>query len=427
MRFPFFNNQTSATAPPEAKRSRGWGLHFNNLTRASWMDRNYDNFAKEAYQINVIAYSAINRIANAVASIEWQVRTPDGKDHDEHPFLDLLKRPNPAHSGAEWWRIRIGYLLLSGNLYDERVDDSKGRPKELWPLRPDRMTIVKGTSGLPAGFVYKVGQQKISFPANEITGGGPIRHTKLFHPTDDWYGMSPIEAAAYSIDQHNESMSWVQALLQNSARPSGAMIVDAEEPLSDDEFARIKTEIDTFYSGSQNAGRPMLLEGGLDWKQMGMSPMDMEILKTKESAARDVSLAFGVPPLLLNIPGDNTYANYREARLGFYEDTILPFLEYQVAEINDWLGSAFGGAILRPNKDKIEAIADKRQKQWEMADSSDDITLNESRRMKGLPPLPAPLGDTLMLELRAQTKGRKDPQAEAEAEELIKEAAYGPS
>ena len=167
----------------------------------------------------------------------------------------------------------------------------------------------------------------------------------------------------------------------------------------------------------------MLLEGGLDWKQMGLSPMDMEILRSKEASARDISLAFGVPPLLLNIPGDNTYANYREARLGFYEDTILPFLKYQVEELNDWLSPAFGGAKLQPNKDKIEAIADKRMKQWEMADNSDDITLNESRAMKGLPPLAEPLGSTLMVELRSKVKGRAEP--DAETEEVLKEFVYG--
>lgn len=420
----------SRTLPPvsgnaEQKSSRGWAIHYTGLNPVQWSDRNYAAFAKEAYRLNVIAYSAINRIANAVSSIEWQVRLPSGEVLYKHPYLDLISRPNPQMSGSEWWRARISYLLLSGNLYDERVDGSGGKPMELWPLRPDRMKIIEGPKGLPRGFVYQVGQQRISYSADPITGVGPIRHTKLFHPTDDWYGMSPIEAAAYAVDQHNESMTWVQALLQNAARPSGALVVDKEAGLTDEEFNRLKNEIESKYSGSDNAGRPMLLEGGLDWKAMGLSPMDMEILRTKESAARDVSLAFGVPPLLLNIPGDNTYANYREARLGFYEDTILPFVGYQVDELNDWLSPAFGGARLEPNKDKIEAIADKRMKQWEMADSSDDITLNESRQMKGLPPLPEPMGSMLMVEVRAKAKPATAPVQEEDVQETVKKLVYG--
>lgn len=421
--FNFFNR----SGAPEQKRSKGWALHFQNRLGAVWTTKNYRNFAKEAYENNVIAYSAIQRIANAVASIEWIVELPDGSTTDQHPYLDLIRRPNPAQSGAEWWRTRIGYLLISGDLYDERVDNTRGLPQELWPLRSDRMKILPGASGMPRGFVYQVGQEKRTFPANEINGRGPIRHTKLFNPLDDWYGMSPISAGTFAIDQHNESMTWIQALLQNSARPSGALISKLEEPLTDDEFSRIKNEIETQYSGAANAGRPMLLEGGLDWKQMGFSPMDMEILRSKEAAARDISLAFGVPPLLLNIPGDNTYANYREARLGFYEDTILPFLKYQTEELNDWLSDDFGGARIVPNKDRIEAIADKRMKQWEMADNSDDITLNESREMKGLPPLPAPLGNMLMIELRSRSKaaGQPSPEDEEDVAETVRGFVYG--
>lgn len=410
----------------EEKRSKGWSLHYTGPQAAAWTmgKKNYASYAREAYELNVIAFSAINRIANAVASIEWEVEV-NGERLSSHPYLDLLRRPNPQQSGAEWWRTRISYLMISGNLYDERVDDTRGRPRELWPLRPDRMTIEKGSTGLPRGYVYKVGQEATRFPANPINGESNIRHTKLFSPLDDWYGMSPISAAAYCVDQHNEAMTWMQALLQNSARPSGALVVDNETSLSDEQFVRLKTEIDTQYTGATNAGRPMLLEGGMDWKQMGLSPEDMSILRTKESAARDISLAFGVPPLLLNIPGDNTYANYREARLGFYEDTILPFLRYMVEEMNDWLSESFSGAQLRPNVDKIEAIADKRQKMWEMADNSDDITLNESRAMKGLPPLPEPLGTMLMTEVRNLGKAQEAPATDEEVVKQIREFSYG--
>jgi len=409
------------------KASRAFSIHFQNMQTAQWTPRRYGAFAKEAYQFNVVGYSAINRIAWAVSSIEWEA----WKDDEQlfgHPLLDLLKRPNPMQSGPDWWRTRISYLLLSGNMFDERVLDSAGLPKELWPLRPDRMTILKSTTGMPSGFDYKVSQNTIHFDADPITGDSPILHTKLFHPFDDWYGMSPIEAAAYSVDQHNQSMNWVQSLLQNSARPSGALIVDKDTNLSDDEYKRLKLEVEKKYAGSENAGRPMLLEGGLDWKAMGLSPMDMEILKTKESAARDISLAFGVPPLLLNIPGDNTFANYREARLGFYEDTILPFVKYVVSEFNQWLAPFYEGVEIRPNKDKIEAIADKRTKMWEMADNSLDITLNESRAIKGLDPLPAPMGDMLMAEVRSMALRQEEPNGANSAdvnEEVIKELAFG--
>lgn len=404
--------------PPETKASRALALHFFDL-RARWSSRNYDSFSREAYKYNVIAFSAINRLSSAVSSVEWMVSI-NGKTTTDHPLLDLINRPNPKQSGPAWWRDRIGYLMLSGNLFDERVVFGN-KIVELWVPRPDRFSITPSSTGLPSAFEYKVGNKTRIFPADKITGESDILHTKLFNPLDDLFGMSPIEAAAYSVDQHNETSKWLQGLLQNSARPSGALVVDKELGLSEDEYERLKQEIEKQYSGGENAGRPMLLEGGLDWKQMGLSPMDMEILKVKETSARDISLAFGVPPLLLNIPGDNTYANYREARLGFYEDTVLPLIDYLCESFSHWTDPFFPGAVLVPNKDKIEAIAQKREQMWKMADESDDLTLNESRALKGYDPLPDPLGSMLMSEVR---KGMQQESPDA-VEDQLKKLGYG--
>lgn len=416
-------------APTAQKQSQAWSTHMLfGQKPAAWSSRRYDAFSREAYQYNVIANSAINRLCKAISSIQWKVELPDGSQTTSHPVLDLLARPNPAQSGPEFFNSFMGYLMLSGNSYIEGVT-SGSRLIELWPLRPDRMEVLPSKTGLPSGFRYKTGQQSRSWPADEITGMSLINHTKLFHPTNDWYGMSPIEAAAYGVDQHNEGMKWVQSLLQNAARPSGALVMSADNALTDEEFSRLKHEIEQNYSGAENAGRPMLLEGGLDWKQLGLSPMDMEVLKAREMAARDISLAFGVPPLLLNIPGDNTYANYREARLGFYEDTVLPLIRFIIADLNHFLSPYFPGAKIIPDVDAIEAVAEKRMKMWAMADASDDITLNESRKMKGLEPLPDPLGSTLMSEIRSLGRGTAGdspaPELTKSVADHIEELVYG--
>jgi HK97 family phage portal protein len=189
-------------------------------------------------------------------------------------------------------------------------------------------------------------------------------------------------------------MAWLQALLQNSARPSGALTLKDGATLADDAFNRLKAQIEEQFSGSRNAGRPMLLEGGLDWKQMGLSPTDMGIIEAKASAARDIALGFGVPPMLLGIPGDNTYSNYAEARLAFWEDTVLPLLQLILADWNAWLGARYGVEI-RADVDQIPAIAEKRRELWEMADKSNDLTINERRAMKGYEPIPG--GDVLLV------------------------------
>ena len=361
----------------EVKASAAGVVMVRNPGRPVWTPRNYESFANVAYAKNVIAYSAINRIASAVASVEFEVWQGD-KELSAHPMLDLIAQPNQRQSFPEFVREKVGYHLIAGNSYDERVQLG-GVTREIYSLRPDRMKVLESNDGQPGGYVYEVGGKKARWDVDPVTGQCDIRHMRAFNPLNDWYGQSSIEAAAYGVDQHNEAMAYTQALLQNGATPSGALV--STDPLSPDQFDKLKAQMEERHQGSANAGRPLLLEGGLDWKPMGASPEKMQVLDTKNSAARDIALAFGVPPMLLGIPGDNTYANYKEARLAFWEDTVLPLVGYMAREWTNWLGE--GTAEIRPNYEKIPAIVEKAARRWEMADKSTDLTINERRAIKG--------------------------------------------
>jgi HK97 family phage portal protein len=384
----------------EQKESQASSLMVMTPGQAVWSPRNYEQFAKEAYGKNVVAYQSINKIAEAISSVRLMVFRGD-QELTDHPLLALLRKPNPMQSGSEYIHAKVGFLMIAGNSYEERFVVGQ-EVRELYQLRPDRMKIIPAATGMPAAYEYTVGGKKARWEMDSRTLECDVRHLKFFNPTDDWYGLSPVEAGAYAIDQLNESMAWLQALLQNSARPSGALTVKDGGSLSDDNFNRLKAQIEDNYSGSRNAGRPMLLEGGLQWQQMGLSPTDMGIIEAKFSAARDVALAFGVPPLLLNIPGDNTYSNYAEARLAFWEDTVLPLLHMIVEDWNNWLGARYGVEI-RADIDAIPAIAEKRQRLWTMADSSNDLTINERRAIKGYEPIAG--GDVILVSSSQITLG----------------------
>lgn len=377
----------------EAKESATSSIMVMNPGQPVWSPRDYKSFADEGYNKNVVAYQAINRIAEAIGSVRWTAWRGE-TELTESPLLDLIKNPNPMQSYQEYLMAKVGFLMISGNSYEERVVVG-GQPRELYNLRPDRMKIIPASNGIPASYCYEFNSRKIFWDVDPLTLQSDVMHTKLFNPINDWYGMAPIEAGAFAIDQHNESMKWMQSLLQNSARPSGALVTKDGESLSDDNYTRLKAQIQDQYQGSSNAGRPMLLEGGLSWQAMGLSPTDMGIIEAKYSSARDVCLAFGVPPQLLGIPGDNTYSNYAEARLAFWEDTVMPLLDRISAEWNKWLGPFFGDQELRADLDKIPAIADKRMTLWDMADKSTDLTINERRELKGFEPIEG--GDVLLV------------------------------
>lgn len=177
------------------------------------------------------------------------------------------------------------------------------------------MKVVPGSDGWPEAYEYSVGGKAVRFAQNPDGPVRPILHVRLFHPGNDHYGMSPIEAAASAIDIHNEAAKWNKALLDNAARPSGALVYAARDGhLTGEQYERLKAELEGGFQGAKHAGRPLLLEGGLEWKPLSLSPKEMDFVEARNAAAREIALAMGVPPMLLGIPGDNTYSNYQEAR-----------------------------------------------------------------------------------------------------------------
>jgi HK97 family phage portal protein len=252
------------------------------------------------------------------------------------------------------------------------------------------MRVLPGVDGWPEGYEYAVGGRKHVFDMRQDPP--PVLHVKSFHPQDDHYGLSPLQSAGAAIDVHNSAAAWSKALLDNAARPSGAIVyrgADGHGALGADQYARLVEELELNHQGARNAGRPMLLEGGLDWKPMGFSPSDMEFHRTKEAAARDVALAFGVPPMLLGLPGDNTYANYAEAHRAFYRLTVLPMVSKTLAALSGWLPAFYGAPFqVKVNEDNVPALAEEREALWRRIAGAEFLTDAEKRALLGLPRLP---------------------------------------
>ena len=277
----------------------------------------YDAAVRRSFAENPVAQRSVRIVAEGVGG------APVSASDDA--ALALLVQPSAGQSLLE---TLSAHLLLHGNAFVQVMKDGGGRPCELFALRPDRMTVKPGPDGWPAAFRYMVGQHDIDLAVEDENGWPNVIHLKSFHPTDDHYGAGTLAAAEQAVAIHNAASAWNRALLENAARPSGALVYDGGDAstLTPDQFERLKAELATAFSGQANAGRPMLLEGGLKWQSMALSPADMDFAELKAAAARDIALAFGVPPMLLGLPGDNTYANYREANRALWRLTLLPLL-----------------------------------------------------------------------------------------------------
>ncbi|WP_109260826.1 phage portal protein [Hyphobacterium indicum] len=353
-------------------------------TRAAWPARDYASLSKEGFARNPVVHRCIRLIAEAAASTPLTMQTGGGA---AHPLSYLLEQANPDQSFTEMLEAHYGFLQISGNAYLE-LAALDGVPREMFTLRPDRMRILPGKRGWPEGWEYSANGRKVTFARDRASGRSPILHMRLFHPSDDHYGLSPLEAAAASVDVHNAGGAWAKGLLDNAARPSGALIFNTGEGanLTDDQFDRLKAELSDAYTGPANAGRPMLLEGGLDWKPMALSPADMDFIEARREAAREIALAFGVPPLLLGLPGDNTYANYKEANLAFWRQTVLPLVRKTARALTGWL-SPWSEAPLEITADTsaIPALSSERAADWARISAADFLTPDEKRRLLGLP------------------------------------------
>lgn len=374
-------------AVPERKASAtGRVMAWGSSGRVVWSPRDAVSLTRTGFTGNPVGFRCVKLIAEAAAALPLVAQ--DGRARYEvHPVLDLIARPNPGQGRAEFLEALYGQLILSGNGYVEAVGGG-GLPAELHVLRSDRMSVVPGPDGWPVAYDYTVGGRSHRF---DMTGpADPVCHIRSFHPQDDHYGLSPMQAAAVAIDVHNSASAWSKALLDNAARPSGAIVYrgsDGQGALAPDQYERLVEEIEAHHQGARNAGRPMLLEGGLDWKPMGFSPSDMEFQKTKEAAAREIAVAFGVPPMLVGIPGEATYANYQEAHRAFFRLTVLPLATRVAASLAHWLSAHMGEAVtLRPDLDQVPALAAERDAQWARVAGAEFLTEAEKRAMLGLPP-----------------------------------------
>jgi HK97 family phage portal protein len=334
----------------------------------------YRSAVARAFLENPVAQRAVRLVAEGVGSAP--LLPSDAK---------ALALVSATSAGQSLLETLAAQLLLHGNGYVQVVRGGSGVPIELFALRPERVSVVAGADGWPAAYQYKVGDRTLSLAVEDEEGWPQVIHLKAFHPADDHYGAGCLAAAEQAVAIHNAASGWNRALLENAARPSGALVMDAGDGngLTSDQFDRLKAELQGAYSGAGNAGRPMLLEGGLKWQSLSLTPADMDFAELKAAAARDIALAFGVPPMLLGLPGDNTYANYREANRALWRLTLLPLAAKILGGLTEGLRPWFPKLELAVDLDRVPALAEDRERLWAQVSAAAFLDRDEKRALLG--------------------------------------------
>ncbi|WP_426258621.1 phage portal protein [Sphingomonas sp. DC1600-2] len=336
------------------------------------LPQSYAEQVRALYLRNAIAQRAVRLVTDAVG---------DAPLSGDAAAVRLVQ----ARSGGQALGATVAaHLLLHGNAYVQLLTDAAGELVELFALRPERVTVEPDAAGWPVAYRYTVGERSVRLGAEAPRP--EIVQIKLFHPLDDHYGLGCLSGAASAIALHNATAAWNAGLLDNAARPSGALIYDPGDgaPLSREQFARLRAEMEASFAGSRNAGRPMLLEGGLKWQALSLSPADMDFAGMKATAAREIATAFGVPPMLLGLPGDATYANYKEASRALWRSTILPLAGTILDGLAQGLRAWLPGVTLSVDLDRVTALAEDRERLWGQVSAADFLSREEKRAMVGI-------------------------------------------
>ena len=348
------------------------GAGFGGSAGGDW-PQGYEAQVRAAYAGNAVAQRAVKLVAESLSSAPLA-----GSD------AALLALVAARSAGQALLETLAAQLLLHGNAYCQVLRDAEGQVADLYALRPERVTVECDASGWPAAYRYTVGARATRLGADPVRP--QVIHKRSFAPLDDHYGTGALGAASGAVAVHNAAARWNKALLDNAARPSGALIYDPGDgaTLSADQFARLKAEMEAGFAGAGNAGRPMLLEGGLTWQALSLSPAEMDFVGLKAAAAREIALAFGVPPMLLGLPGDATYANYREANRALWRLTVLPLAATILGALAQGLDGWFAGATLAVDLDRVPALAEDRERLWRSVSAAGFLSDAEKRAMLGI-------------------------------------------
>ena len=358
----------------------------------------YESISKQGYMNAVAVYFCTSMIAQKAGTVPIQLFQKAAKKEDRteiysHPILDLIRNPGPRFDWESYIETWLSYFFLDGNVY-ERPIEVDGKVKEMIIYSPEDIELIETDKGRLVGYKTNVyGKEKI-YNVNNITLVSKIKHFKNFNPLSKNRGLSVLTSASTVIDIQNSGDAHNYNMLQNQARPSGALSYEPEDgapqQMDEEQFERLKEEISLQYSGAENTGRPLLLEGGLKWIQMSLSARDLDYLNSRGVSQKDVCRTFKVPAVLLGLDNDSTYNNVREARLGLWDDAITPILNRLVNHWNKHVLPLFEdseGLELVADYSNVSDLETRTERVWKRLDNSDFLTLNEKRNAVGLDPI----------------------------------------
>jgi HK97 family phage portal protein len=351
---------------------------------------------------------AVNILADAVCDIEprvwdWQKREYD----DKHPLNELLRQPNDTMDRANFFRHLVGMFAITSNPFIRTIGPINRPPLSLdvdspvfADVQPDKVGDI-GTIKIQNEFgmrTYKAetveGRRRYRFGTdNEIWPClyfNPNRGTRKFFAT-------PIaKPLYYDIEQYITSGLHNKSLLKRGARPGGMFSSSTDVPLTDEQFERLQNQVNMYFAGAANAGRPMIGEN-IKFEPMITSNRDMDYATLVKNARTQIYSQFRIPLPIVN-SDSQTYSNYETAQVALYDRAALPMARFLYGQLGNALLYRYGRDWrryeIRYDETDIPALQMRRAENVRLRKQIGVNTVNELRQQLGDDPVDG--GDVIL-------------------------------
>lgn len=319
---------------------------------------------REGLQKSSWLYVAVTTKARAFASVpvivERKKRGGKWEPDPTHPLQRLLDRPNPHMALQDLMERWEQHMELTGNALWHKVKPERGPTLELWPVSPDRIAPIPSRTDYLGGYEYRpTPQDRITLPVTEVV------HWQYQNPADPYWGLSPIRAAALTIDGDVEAVRWNRMILANGARPAGVVTLDGA--MTDDQWVAARSQIQEQTSGAGNARQFLVFSGATSVTSFGFDASDMDWVNGRKMNREEIFSVIGVPAILAVQGEGSTYSNMDSAERGFWTRTLIPLLMDFCRTLESSLLEEFGAANTHRIRPDLSAVPALRENEKERA------------------------------------------------------------
>ena len=391
------SREQKASWTPETGRA---GLHdrdnfvTNRVSVAEYQDRGNSN----AVGLSA-TWACINLLAGTIASLPLMVYRTNAAGvrsvARDHPLYYVLHdSPNYDQSAVDFWEFMCAGIELQGNAYAEIEKRADGSVYSLTPIRPDCVRVRRLDSGdleyswSEDGRARKVTQERILHIRG--FGGNPLG------------GVSTLTACRQVFTGALDAERAANGMFANGARPSG--VLSTEKTMTGPQRKEAEGLLVEKFVGALNAGRPMLLDNGLKWEQLTLSPEDAQMLESRRFSVEEICRAFQVPPHMIGHTEKSSSwgTGLEQQTLGFQKFTLrrrLKRIEQAAAKQLLTTADRIAGVTIEFNLEGLlRGDSGARSSFYKSALGDGWMTINEVRGLENLPPVPG--GDTPRMQMQ---------------------------